>query len=359
MPKSSRSLRLKDGSSLTMNRHGAVCVGGVGKFSVRRSCQSVAFTLVELLVSISIIGVLIALLLPAVQSVRGAARRVQCQNNLKQIGLAFQNYQSAFRSLPYGAKGGLGTSWTTDLLPFLELNQIYLDIPQGELGYGSDFTLQPQGVAFRRAARTLISAYRCPSEASPSFRAQPTEVIGARAINSYLGNAGNNIERDGYTLNIVTPAGTFFEQGMDDSNGVLRIVNLDPRRDGDEKPLPIKFHGISDGLSHTLLVAESLSLAEPRCELCDHHSLYHPQFDRSRGSDFSEVLMSTHFKFNPEKAPDRELEMTGMSFHHGGLHVLFCDGSVHFFANEIDDQIRLAVGSRDGGEEVNSKVFTE
>ena len=89
-----------------------------------------AFTLVELLVVIAIIGVLVALLLPAVQAAREAARRTQCSNNLKQIGLALLNYEDSNKALPVGAtgpspKGGYGTAWCVAILPYLEQSSLY------------------------------------------------------------------------------------------------------------------------------------------------------------------------------------------------------------------------------------------
>ncbi|HTN75701.1 MAG TPA: DUF1559 domain-containing protein, partial [Pirellulaceae bacterium] len=90
--------------------------------------RSRAFTLVELLVVIAIIGVLVALLLPAVQAAREAARRMQCTNNLKQIGLAILNYENTHKSLPPGGlmqKSGFGHSWWVRILPYVEQNAVY------------------------------------------------------------------------------------------------------------------------------------------------------------------------------------------------------------------------------------------
>jgi len=102
-----------------------------------RDCRKrSAFTLVELLVVIAIIGVLVALLLPAIQSAREASRRASCQNNLKQIGVALHNYHDSFQKFPYGWDNR-GVGWTLHLLPFVELNSIYSTIHFQESGPGN------------------------------------------------------------------------------------------------------------------------------------------------------------------------------------------------------------------------------
>lgn len=318
---------------------------GPSHFDRRRA----GFTIVELLVVIAIISILVGLLLPAVQAAREAARRVQCQNNLKQIGLAMHNYESVYRTLPWGAKGGWGHSWTTDILPFLEQGQLADRVPQAEPGFGTDTTVNPNGVRFRELAQTLIPGYRCPSQPGATHFSSESDVISNRAYNSYLGNAGSNATRDGYTTSV--------GQGMDTSNGVLRIADCvsDPSRA--PSPPAIKFNGILDGLSHTVLVAEGRYVEEWNCGICDHYALYHPQFDRARGSDFSEALFTLQYASNPSLAPKSVLELSPGSFHVGGVQMLFCDGSVHMLSDSVDDKTRLAIGSRAGRQQYDQSVI--
>ena len=137
------------------------------------------FTLVELLVVIAIIGILIALLLPAVQAAREAARRMQCTNNLKQIGLALHNYHDACQTFPPGAlqtplstKPSVSTApgshnWKIDILPYIELGTIYSSLNFSGVFFSKGM---PEGSAnYKALNRAVISAYRCPSDAADPF----------------------------------------------------------------------------------------------------------------------------------------------------------------------------------------------
>ncbi|MCY2987338.1 MAG: DUF1559 domain-containing protein [Planctomycetota bacterium] len=141
-----------------------------------RSRVRIGFTLVELLVVIAIIGILVALLLPAIQAAREASRRAQCSNNLKQLGLALQNHHDIYKRLPPGgaqdqspfgtAAGGEGSSWLVYILPYIEMGTMYDSFQfTGGSGWGTGAATNN----YNLANNLLIPGYRCPSSPLPAF----------------------------------------------------------------------------------------------------------------------------------------------------------------------------------------------
>ena len=313
--------------------------------------RSRGFTLVELLVVIAIIGILVSLLLPAVQAAREAARRLQCSNNLKQIGLGIHNYESTYRRIPWGAKGGWGLSWTTDILGYVEQTALADKVPYGEPGGATGGF--PESVAFRELARAPIATFRCPSQFGPVSIGDSVDQITGRALNSYLGNGGGDVQRDDYS--------TTTQIGFEAGNGVFLATDFchipatspfPPCDNQPERP-GLSWSDVLDGLSNTTMVGEARFIDLNVCEVCDHFMLYHPDIDAFNGRDFSEVLGSMHLPFNLELADgvgDTELEFSMGSYHPGGLHLLQCDGAVRFVNEAMDDEVRRKLGSRNGRE---------
>jgi len=228
----------------------------------KKSSVSQAFTLVELLVVIAIIGILIALLLPAVQAAREAARRMQCSNNFKQYGLALHTYHDALKAFPAG-RAGMGRIWprmgaTLMLLPYMEQTARYDvfvsfvtytgtgEIPRGGLGF--DQTSHPQFLQFVQAAAGTIPTLICPSDGNSKtpFTLQP----------------GFSVPQS----NVVTCAG----DAMYDNNGLhgLAMVGVDMDSPDDKANatagtsrgmfVPAKWlnMGIADGTSNTIAASE-------------------------------------------------------------------------------------------------------
>ena len=152
-----------------------------------------AFTLIELLVVIAIIAVLIALLLPAVQSAREAARRSQCINNLKQIGLGMHNYESVNGSLPPGQKSCCWGTWLVFMLPQIEQQALFNawnfggDLVYYQMGSQYDVPLRYGGAANTTVTATRVNAYVCPSDGGA------TSLVGIGQVTSqnYVVNFGN------------------------------------------------------------------------------------------------------------------------------------------------------------------------
>src|SRR5579883_2241697 len=143
------------------------------------------FTLIELLVVIAIIAVLIALLLPAVQAARAAARRIQCVNNLKQIGLGMQNHHESQGTLPWGAKNSPAQSWVFLLLPYMEQVQMY---------NAANMSQASTAFANSTVAQAKLNVFNCPSDplAGSIWLTTNAATIPNRAKGNYMVNWGNS-----------------------------------------------------------------------------------------------------------------------------------------------------------------------
>ena len=301
-------------------------------FATRRRKRG--FTLVELLVVIAIIGILVALLLPAIQAAREAARRMQCTNHLKQIGLANHNYHDTYRRFPYGVNAAWGHSWTTHILGHIEQTGLAEIVPWTDSGWWGANDANSQ--AFKQLARAQISTFRCPSQPGP--KTGDVNGLSGRFITNYLGNAGGNARHDNRGSN-----------GMDRSNGIF----LACRFNVSNTRAPYGIPDVTDGTSTTLLVGESIHLLDGvNCNICDRFSFYHMNADSGSGSDFSEVLGSTFYKINTQAINNSERECAFSSMHPGGCNGVLADGSTRFFADSIDITTWRGLGSRNGGETI-------
>ena len=334
------------------------------------------FTLVELLVVIAIIAMLVSLLLPAVQAAREAARRSQCQNNLKQLGLAVTNYESAINSLPRGSNLGEGSMWSAFLLPFMEDESLWDLVTIGEgkrIGGGSsvqngaanyqwahpgeyDSATIGNSIIFRNivACETLISTFRCPSAALPEFQHDVSSDnwhVMKRVPGSYLGCAS------GLFVNQNSP------RGFANGDGLFFGIEHTVERPG------IEMRQIADGTSKTVLIGEALHDVTAQFEIGanreapsgDHKDhWYLGGDDPDVHNDVSEGLGSTGVRINLHRTYplgcDREygqaacmaLQVGFSSAHPGTCQVVMADGSVHTVDDSIEDQVWSDMGTRAG-----------
>ena len=279
------------------------------------------FTLVELLVVIAIIGILIALLLPAVQAAREAARRVQCVNNLKQMGLALHNYHDTHKVFPYAAGdynfgnpnlswGGYWT-WSAEVLPFLEQQPAYSLI---------DFNHPYNDPHNEKACKTFIPVYQCPSA--------PENVL----VSSTVIFAGvEDVAETNYSAichHLPIP-----QSGTRSGSGVMYDDSATAIRD------------ILDGTSHTLLVGET------DCRKDDSRyddTTYCPNRQCKVGHSWVWAnRITTAYGVNSFV----DFWLFGVTSHHaGGANFAFADAHVSFLSETIDQKVLEALTTREGGE---------
>ncbi len=333
------------------------------------------FTLVELLVVIAIIGVLVALLLPAIQAAREAARRMSCQNNLKQMGLAILNYESANKVLPPGSTLGQendknGFAWNVETLPYAEYTSLNTEIEKRinaltktVSGRGGSRVVKPDPYELDDDSRpgefkvneVKIEVYRCPSDVERID--DLAQALWGKIMQStnYYGVAGSAFGR-GDTEQYVGTKGTL--NGATNRDGCLFL---------DSK---VKLGDISDGTSNTFLVGErwyqsrswliggrSTSTVHTPTTGTYMYSVRNIDSEYPPNSQFTGGYYISHVTYgdNPPMAPGGQQilslhDVYWGSFHPAGINFLYADGSIHFISDDIDGGTWEAYGSRNGSE---------
>ncbi len=335
--------------------------------------RKIGFTLVELLVVIAIIGILIGLLLPAIQAARESGRRASCMNNLKQIGLALNSYLSANDHLPPGIHsqrdyvtdymqrsydvwgeagveqpGFSGASWMIDILPFMEYKDIYDHW---------DFT---HSVLMNAAlAQTDIKQFYCPSRRG-GMRPHDDEIM-FENWNSGGTDYGGCVGRLNFWDNTT--------QGAFKSHEIVSAEYIIPGADPNEADVPIKvgvfypnssttLQMIGDGASHTIMIGELLRLHPPATvPVGENPEYYQPSLTSNDGwalggvsTLFDTAIFHEAGDLGQNGGQNQEFFESAGSEHVNGANFGAVDGSVHYLSTDIDSQVYAYLGSMADGD---------
>ena len=300
------------------------------------------FTLVELLVVIAIIGVLVALLLPAVQAAREAARRMQCSNRLKQLALSHHNYHDTFKTLPpayisrdqtYNHQSNTPYwGWASFVLPFMEQGSLHEQLDVGNIALRDALT----DATRRTQMRTPLSGFRCPSDTgppiNPNWRSRMDGVN--TSMSNYMGNNGS-----GFWYN--DNSNTRIQAGIFSENFSCR------------------FRDILDGTSNVVLIGEKRYRYKRASGALGTSGAGNIFGIRRRNQSFSgkcAVMASGRTKLNYDNNNDGRAHCGFSSNHPAGAMFALCDGSVRFVPETVesdhqtypdgtDDQARAATGA--------------
>ena len=292
------------------------------------------FTLVELLVVIAIIGILIGMLLPAAQQVREAARRIQCANNVRQLGLAVLNYESAFMRFPPGwttgselqPLSGPGWGWSAEILPFAEANNVYNQI---------DFKVAVDDDVHRAIIRSVIPVFLCPSD--PADDIQKLDVQIEEEDDGQDGFHLNPLDDDDDQLEGLWASRSNYSGmfGSGDLGGLLA------RGNGAffaNSKLPIS--SFRDGTSNTIVIGERTN---------DHGPISWVGLIPELDAAAARIVGAADHPLSDDHG---HLEDFG-SNHRGGINVVLGDGSTHFVNRNVSLQVYQAMSTRNGGEVVS------
>jgi prepilin-type N-terminal cleavage/methylation domain-containing protein len=309
-----------------------------------------AFTLVELLVVIAIIGILVALLLPAIQAAREAARRAQCTNNVKQLAVAMQNYHDSYKTLPinYGQNQqyngtGNGKSWLIGILPRMEQQGLYDQI---------DWNLPIDSAANAAVASTKVQAFLCPSDGDSSLgimggRANvgglnPNNPSGQWGVNNYKAVAGGNWNWSDHTgVSQVSCRWPGDANGLDRGNGIIC------RNSDNQVGNWTNLAHVSDGTSNVLAIGEAVP------SWCTHTWWWWFNGATATCGVPLNYRIAQGDGYLRSQAGDWGRNYSFFSKHPGGAQFALVDASVRFVTNDIDITLYRQLATMCGGETIS------